>query len=222
MNITAFIVPLTLAIQVAPTNRLVEGSYLRVDYIRSIKQTRSPYKAVGKGGILQFDITSDNGSLALATIANFHDTGGTYRFKSGDTFQRVDSDNPLDSVTVSPSTGPRFKLIYPKDFIGEFEFVGSMDDFLRSNTIAGEYVDSVGNRYIFRPNGEATFPTRNFKYTVGCDHFEAPFDFIYGDGFDWAFKFQGSTLQFFRHTDEGVHSKPEKKPFLVLKRVNHQ
>ena len=219
MNMSSFLAPLVLLSQNTPAPQLRDGSYLQVQYLRSVKLTKSPYKSIRDGGLLQFDITREDGRLVLTTIANFHDTGGTYRLTAKGTFLRDGGLDPTDTLIVSPTKGSTFRLNFPKDLVGEFEYVGSVDDFLRAYTIAGDYLDSRGKRYIFATNGDARFPDRVFKYKVGSDHFESPFDYLYGDGFDWAFKVDGNTLKLYNHTDEGTNSKLESRPFLTLQRI---
>ena len=197
---------------------LKPGSYVKSTYIQALKRTRSPRQSLGSGGILEFVVTVANGKTELLPISDFHDSGIRYILQQNSVAVRSDHHYPEENFQVAPQSDGSFLVGTPGAFNGRFEFVGSTEDLLRSQTVAGEYLDSLGRKWVFCPDGKASTPGRQFSYRVACDLLGTGFDYLFGPNIEWAFESHGNALNLFKCTGEGPDSH-EAKPFVTLKRV---
>ncbi len=220
MKIHLAIVPLILLVELPAQAQvfLRPGSYLKSTYIQAVRKSKSPFASIGKGGVLEIVVSALGGKTVLSPVVNFHDSGTDYYLESNQRAVRVDNGNSKDTLDLAVKSPDSFSISTPGDFFGHFEFVGSTDEFLRSQTVAGVYLDQQGRKYIFGVDGAASFPDHQFTYQVGCDHFEARFDYLFGKEVDWAFKLSGDTLKLFKCNGDGPAGH-DPKPFLTLKRV---
>jgi len=221
MFLISYLIPAFLLVQsfAQAQATLKPGSYVKSTYIDSLKRTKSPFKSLGSGGVLEIVVSVTDGKTILNPIVNFHDSGTEYKLRSDLLAIRSDDLYPEDNFQLDRSTNNSFTVKTPGDFNGTFEFVGSIDDFLRSKTIAGEYLDSKNRKWVFGVDGKASNPDFQFTYQVGCDHFEAQFDYLYGPGINWAFELRGDTLKLFKCNDDGPAGH-ERVPFVFLKRAS--
>ena len=80
---------------------------------------------------------------------------------------------------------------------GEFTWVGDAEAWLFRKLIAGTYNTSAGVRVAFRMDGKGELPDGNRQYRVGLDHVLSPFDYIYGQGYSYGFRFDKEDLLLF-------------------------
>ena len=220
MNITPGLISFLLAFgALSPLSAgLKPGSYVKSTYIQALKKTRSPFKSIGKGGVLEIVVTESGGIVSLLPIVDFHDSGGEYRLLPGLRASRSDNLHPEKGFQIDLNSDHSFSVRTPGAFQGQYEFVGSTEDFLRATTVVGSYLDPKGRQWVFGQDGKASTPDRQFSYRVGCDHFEAQFDYLFGPDIDWAFDFHDGSLRLFNCTSQDGPSVPEATPFIVLKR----
>ena len=220
MNIWSSPIPL-LIVSLASSHvqaGLKPGSYVKSTYIQALKRTKSPRKSLGPGGVLEFVVTVTNGKTELLPISDFHDSGIRYILHQKSVAVRSDNQYPEENFKIAHQSDGSFLVDTPGAFNGRFEFVGSTDDLLRSQTVAGEYLDSRGRKWIFGPNGKASTPGRQFSYRIACDLIGTDFDYLFGPEIEGAFEFHGNALNLFKCAGKGP-DRHEAKPFVTLKRV---
>jgi hypothetical protein len=221
MILTSYLIPVVLLANSLSQaqSTLKPGSYVKSTYIQALKKTKSPFKSVGTGGVLEIVVYQSNGKTILNPIVNFHDSGSEYVLRGNSMAVRSDDLYPEENFQIDHLSASSFSVKTPGAFNGTFEFVDSIDAFLRSQTIAGEYLDSKNRKWVFGVDGKASIPNIQSTYQVGCDHFEAQFDYLYGPDINWAFELHDTVLKLFKCNDDGP-ANHEPVPFVILKRVS--
>lgn len=199
---------------------LLIGDYLSVEYINVLQKARSPLLAAEKTDGRQYIVGKMlNHEPNFTIIGKFHEGLGGFGIDA--------------KGEISPGVyGIKFvgsKVLNDKEFLLMFDdkdllyrYVGNLDQFVATQTIAGKYSDNKGMLYSFSIDGQATFPDRSFQYIVAsdvissCDYF---FEVIpHGGGAQYGFKFVKNELQLFRMGGP-MGDEPEPNPFVTLIRI---
>lgn len=207
---------------------LLEGDYLSQEYIQVLTKSHSALKAFNEAGVNAYIFIKRNadGTLVLHRMPEFHhidriiafDTEGKIIKNDFEAFQKIANDS--FSVTINKKV-----IVYRR--------LSSIDDFIRSKTIAGTYFDAAGKKYIFTENGKAIFPKRSFDYVVQYSFFEVPnYDMIIkvrntpssardGEANDYVFALNKGMLSLFRiNADIPPWGAPDEKPAHTLSKSN--
>ncbi len=200
--------------------RILAGDYLRKDYLDTLVKTRSPFRSVASDTPQLVSVAIENGRPVLNTVFNFHEGGPEFLTR------------PDGSIAVKPGYGlkvanPTFIAIDAQhfrlgfdDFAPEvYSFVGNSGRYVADLVLAGEYVDQHSRHYVFAKDGNATFPDRKFRYSVGMDHILNGFDYFQDDTAKktYGFRRKGDILDI-THTSGAVGQNLEKTPFLSLRK----
>ncbi|MEC5387543.1 hypothetical protein VVD49_17560 [Uliginosibacterium sp. H3] len=207
----------------ASNQQLIEGEFVRSTYLEALRRTHSPYASFkqGRGGVMTIRVEKRDGNTGFAFEWNFHE-GDVFRHLSRDgQFIIYEEDKDyLGPTRIQITSSESFTLSGDKDVAGRFDRMPDFQNFLNRQTVAGTYQDQKGNRYVFKPEGVAVFPDREFKYAIGTDHIGAPYDWIRAGSETWGYKISGAKLSFFRESDRDSN-KFLSRPFLRLSRIGN-
>ena len=111
-----------------------------------------------------------------------------------------------------------------------FKLKDSVQHYCNKVVIGGVYQDNKNMKYEFLANGNASWPNKEFKYSVGLDFTFDSTNYLINwskqteDGYiSYGFRWQGNKLLLFRELpwDEeyGEQTRLEEKPFLILTKI---
>ncbi|MFC1541348.1 hypothetical protein ACFL50_02725, partial [Candidatus Latescibacterota bacterium] len=153
--------------------------------------------------IFYFSILQENNSYEWAQTSNFHEG---YRFN----ITGLEPSKEINTFTIIYGKKQYFRkhtnfdMFYIPDIDNLNEFVWISDhfripfvridttiqDYVNSIVIAGNYTDEKGQTFIFTESGEAIWPDQTFKYNVSLDTMLSLFSWC-----DYFFLFQGKDIQ---------------------------
>lgn len=197
----------------------LNGRWVNNDYLKELKQSRSPKNAEAKTLIFYFDISYDT----ICITDNLHTSNGvdiledmkynkmdkcyTFHFKNDTTSERitvVGNDSIQWSGRINHYGIIRtFNTVFVK-------LTSSFEQLCNEKVIAGEYRDKKGDVYAFTSDGLATWPNKTYKYEVCTSYYGIDKDCIFNcSDFDslkngytaYGFKFVGKKLYLY-------HEKP--------------
>ena len=196
------------------------GSYLTVEYINLLKQTKSPIYAGDHTDRRQLIETAldDKQNQIFFQMGNFHDSDGIY--KSDLTLKKLINTYDKSAVKVKIKSRTEF-IISVKGKSLHYRYIGNIKQFLIRNTIVGKFVDHEGNFYSFTEDGLATFPDRSFQFKIDPDYVFIGFDRFIEDPikdkiYHYGYKLTNNELQLFNINDEDAR---DATPFVKLIRV---
>jgi hypothetical protein len=139
-------------------------------------------------------IAKDKEGVLLTVGYNFHE--GSEPFRPDDD-RSINLDNSRYSVHILDKD--RFVLSTDKSSM-QFKYVGDWQKWANAVVIAGAYEDEKGQQYVFKPDGQAQFPSnQTFDYNVGLDMIFGSYDYIYStkQKKTWAIKVNANSLTLF-------------------------
>jgi hypothetical protein len=206
-------------VQRSETLLLLVGDYLRDDYMANLTKTRSPFRSEVGGQPQLVTVSKDDAGLDVMTVLAFHEGAADFLLRNGDLRVRAESGTGRTNLRFKIVDARHFTLGYDEFPPRSYSFVGNVGLFLDHSVLSGDYIDSRGRHYVFRPDGVAHFPDREFKYTVGADHTFCKFDYYYIQQEDspfFAFRVANGTLEIFRTTGD-LNEKIDDHPMLAIR-----
>jgi len=193
-------------------------------------------------GTIRIEVISQDGKTLLNFMLGFaRFVGDQYTLKENGEIKR-------NTNYGSDKPGFGFKLLNDNSFellrngkALTYRHVDSLNTVINAKSIAGEYKDSSGKKYIFTEAGKAIFPDRSFNYSVATDF--APFEVYTGShdelinndinkdaksnveimknqsDYNYALEISDRELKLFKFDKNLPYFAPETIPFLVLQKV---
>lgn len=226
-----------LASEVVESLPLRQGDFLLEEYIRALKSERSPKKAskttAASNDIARIEVREERGlDMVIFHGGVTHEIAGQILIdKNGNVtkrhlygYEKAKFVVRSDASLVIERNGRR----------SEYSWVGSLDQFVNANSVAGIYEDAEGKRYVFTDKGRAIFPDRSFDYGIAVDFTSLSYDLLVEKRQNSAkekgsvdeelsaytfFANDGDELYLYHLDKNSGWYTPEAEPFLVLKRV---
>lgn len=203
------------------TPQLVEGEYLRSDFIEKLRRQRSPLKASEFDSPELITVTKGENGLRLMTIFNYHEGGAVFLLnKDGGIEIETSAGDETSNLKFEIIDSRNFKLGYGKFEYMNYIYVGNAEHYVSGEVLAGKYYDKKGRKFIFQKDGIAVFPKRRFSYKIGLDHIENPYDYFVDNNknMTYSFKLHDDILEIFETGGE-MSEHIAKRPFLTLKKI---
>jgi hypothetical protein len=185
------------------TSALENGDFLSTEFVKRAVEKRSPL-AAERGGVVQM-YSVDNGKtgLSLMAIWNFHEGSEPFVIRNNGDVVIPESLEVKKIPKIHIKDRHHFYIQWPQSPMrvtggafedGEFMWVGDAEAWLYRKLIVGIYTTSTGIRATFRTDGTGELPDSKRLYKVSLDHVLTPFDYIYGQGYSYGFRFDKDDL----------------------------
>ncbi len=168
------------------------GDYLEARFVDGLKRTRSPLKAFHASESPQgLTVSREDGIDRVLVNLNWHE-GYDLLFRDG---QFLRSDIEGEKVVLNTKT-PSYWEFGTNRFSGRYVFVENVERFVARHSLVGKYEDRRGRTYEFRDDGTASFPERDFHYSILLDFVFDQHDFVADTdaGIDFSFRHEGGVL----------------------------
>jgi len=228
-------------------NDLQRGEWLNKDYIKKLKSTKSPQKAVENIAEDSFLIKKDQNGYLISVIYNFHEGGepftvtGLKEIAGKKGIYELLVNVPAD-ITEKKS---RFTLIKSKE---QDEIQWSYENnhknikhtfvrvepsvavFVNRVLLAGDYKDEKGRSFVFTESGLAKWPGKDFRFETILDYVGSPpsCDLLMevdehgrysNPSVLHMFEWKGDTLLIYKVDNSGDMSTCDKKAIYKLRRT---
>jgi hypothetical protein len=196
------------------------GSYLSINYIGRLSNTRSPKLAQNDSVPICADITLSDDSSTQFIFGNYHED--LVGFK-------MDRDGKLSTFEAFPEAVKYYvKVINSNEFIlsttdgieSHYKYVGDYSRWVSMNLLEGEYKDSTNKIFSFSDSILITPSDQKYVYEVCIDCYGGPppCDCIYLDSIPYHFSFSSDTLRICEYYGEDKCEIHEKPKWLLVKR----
>lgn len=214
----------------------LEGIWIRKEYIKILKETKSPFQAIQ--GLLETQINiqkNKENNFEINLIVNYHE-GITREIKkliplTENKFEISLTTNYEDEkyvILVDNAENPtQLTFDYQK---GKCNFIkvqeNDEEDFVNKIVLSGEYRDESGGTFIFEPNRTAKWPDESFKYRIGLDFVFDKYNSIWlvdenDDNLNvfYVYEWKDDKLYFYKASIPGEAVVPEDKPYVILEKT---
>lgn len=224
---------------------LPRGGWLNKKYIKGLKASRSPQKAVAGVVVGFFVIKKKEGGYFMRPIYNFHDGGEEFRFIELKPTPKKHTYDLIVQVSKHTIEENNKFILIKRNGYDEIQWGYESNNkkknqsFIRVEPnisslvnrilLAGEYRDQNDRKFIFTESGLAKWPDKTFKYEVILDYImgSKPCDtFMVVDEkghmmkppTEYGFFWKGDSLLIYRTVVDNEYFKCESTPMYILKR----